>query len=294
MLARHLGGRASQRNTAAAIPQSHLPVESSQYQHMHPQRSYGVWFVFGFVALAAVSLAFSGANWAVWRPATCMPDGCFCEAIRDGAIAQPVNTYSNLAFVLVGLLIIQAVAQGGASPFIRQRAYGYTFGGAVTLIGVGSLFYHASLSFVGQWFDVMGMYLLITFMLLYGAARWLALGGWRFALVYVAINAVLGVLLIAMPEIRRQVFAALVVLTLALEAITWRVHQPRIHYVWLAAATLTFAAGYGIWMLDNERLWCAPESLLQGHALWHVLSALAAGMVALYYRSENTDVSATT
>jgi hypothetical protein len=38
----------------------------------------------------------------------------------------------------------------------------------VILIGLGSWFYHASLAFVGQGFDVAGMYLLGTFMVLYG------------------------------------------------------------------------------------------------------------------------------
>ena len=26
-------------------------------------------------------------NWEAWRPATCMPDSCFCEAVREGVIA---------------------------------------------------------------------------------------------------------------------------------------------------------------------------------------------------------------
>jgi hypothetical protein len=31
-----------------------------------------------------------------------------------------------------------------------------------------------------------------------------------------------------------------------------------------------------IWILDRERVLCAPESLLQGHAVWHILGAIAA------------------
>jgi hypothetical protein len=253
---------------------------------MPTQRSSGIWLIFGLVVMAAAALAFSGITWAGWRPATCMADGCFCEAIHAGTIAQPVNTYTNLAFVLVGLLILNATQRGGESPFMQQRAYGYTFGGAVVLIGLGSLFYHASLSFVGQWFDVMGMYLLITFMLLYDVARLRTMNGRRFALIYVLVNIALGLLLVFIPEVRRQVFALLVVLTLALEVIIWRLRRPNIRYAWLLAAVITFAAAYGIWLLDNSRMLCAPEGLLQGHAVWHVLSALAAGMVFVYYTSQ--------
>jgi len=34
-----------------------------------------------------------------------MPDGCFCEAMRQGAIAQPANFWSSFAFVAAAILI---------------------------------------------------------------------------------------------------------------------------------------------------------------------------------------------
>ena len=56
-----------------------------------------------FICWAALILVFPGAPtvqadadgadihhlgfvWEGWRPATCMPDHCFCEQVRDGAI----------------------------------------------------------------------------------------------------------------------------------------------------------------------------------------------------------------
>jgi len=40
--------------------------------------------------------------WSDLAPATCLPDSCFCEAIGDGLIRQPSNTWSNPGFCLVG------------------------------------------------------------------------------------------------------------------------------------------------------------------------------------------------
>jgi hypothetical protein len=59
-----------------------------------------------FLLVLAAALAFSRLNyyWADWKPATCMPDRCFCEAVRPGAIAQPANTWSSFGFDLVGLM----------------------------------------------------------------------------------------------------------------------------------------------------------------------------------------------
>jgi hypothetical protein len=242
---------------------------------------------FGLIVLASAALAFTGITWAGWRPATCMPDDCFCEAVRDGPIAQPVNTFSNLAFVLVGLLIVAAPPADPRAPFARSPVYGWTYGVAVIVIGLGSLFYHASLTFAGQWFDVMGMYLLGSFMVLYNLARLRPLPGAVFAITYIVANAALGAALIAVPEVRRQLFATLVLVTIASEWWIRRQRQPRIRSGYFLAALGSFALAYGIWILDNERVLCAPESWLQGHAAWHLLSAAAAGFIFLYYRSES-------
>ena len=45
------------------------------------------------------------------------------------------------------------------------------YGCALVAIGPGSYFYHATLTFAGQLCDMSGMYLLITFSLVYGASR---------------------------------------------------------------------------------------------------------------------------
>lgn len=248
-----------------------------------------VWGIFALIALASIAFSLVDVSWAGWRPATCMPDDCFCEAIRPGPIAQPVNTWSNLAFVLVGLLILGVApgsADGRANLMLSQPAYPLVFGASTVVIGLGSLFYHASLSFAGQWFDVMGMYLLATFMALYGVARIRPMRGSRFALIHVAVNAALGALLVVAPEARRLVFAGLILAVIALEVWIALRRRPSIRYAYFGAALVSFAVACAIWVLDNLRVLCAPDSVLQGHALWHLLGALAAGLIYAYYRSE--------
>ena len=100
------------------------------------------------------------AFWSDFEPATCMPDACFCEAVRDGLIRQPSNTWSNLGFCLAGVWM--AVEWG------RQRDVGglrsveaALFALAVFLVGVTSGLYHASLTFFGQTLDVQAMYLVV-------------------------------------------------------------------------------------------------------------------------------------
>ncbi len=247
--------------------------------------------LFAILAFASLALNWVDYSWVGWLPASCMPDDCFCEAHHDGLIRQPINTYSNLAFVLVGLLML-TVARDDWSKGTRHnlmslhRAYPVIFGLAAIVIGGGSFFYHASLTFIGQWFDVMGMYLFVGFAMVYSFARLRPMRPFYFIVGYLAMNAMLGYLLIVNPAIRRQVFAAMVWTALALEILVWLVDSPKIEKRWLAASVASLALGYAMWMLDETGAWCAPTSWLQGHAVWHLLTALAAGLLFVYYRSE--------
>jgi len=250
--------------------------------------------LFLLITLVLIPLSWLPAPWAAWRPATCLPDACFCEAIGTGFIRQPIDTWSNLAFVLVGLLILEDVLRPSSirsNLLARRRVYVIVYAVAVILIGLGSWFYHASLTFVGQWFDVMGMYLLGTFMVLYNVARLRPLGSRNFAVSYVLFNLALGFSLIVVPELRRYLFGLLLVVTIALEVVIHRQRETQIRTIYFIAALLSYGLAQIIWTLDLNHIVCDPDGVLQGHAVWHVLTALSAGLLYLYYRSERGNLS---
>jgi hypothetical protein len=43
---------------------------------------------------------------------------------------------------------------------------------------------------------------------------------------------------------------------------------------------------FTIWNLDQHGTLCTPDSLFQGHAVWHLLGATSLWLTFLYYRSE--------
>jgi hypothetical protein len=58
---------------------------------------------------------------------------------------------------------------------------------------------------------------------------------------------------------------------------------------WFWAGLGIFAVAFAIWNVSRTGgAWCSPESLLQGHALWHLLSAVSVGCFYLYFRAERT------
>ncbi len=227
------------------------------------------------------ALAASSA-WASWRPATCLPDHCFCEGLRESLIRQPANTWSSLAFVAVALWVAARLGR-------RVRAGQAVFGGAETglflgalvLVGLGSAFYHASLTFIGQVFDVSGMYLIATFILLHRLGPRLGAPPGLSVAVFVLANGVLMAVQVSAPSLRRIVFGVLLVSATTVE---WRCS--RAGRSWLAAAALLMALAFAIWFVDLRRLMCDPQSLIQGHAAWHLLGALAAACLYRSYEAE--------
>jgi len=214
------------------------------------------------------------------RAASCMPHSCFCESIRSESIKQPANTFSSLAFVVVAALVL---VRWTRKPSVDRPAYPLIYAFALIVVGLGSAYFHATLSFRGQFADVLGMYLVATFALLYSIDRLRGLSGIALASTYLAMNALLAMLLYWVPVVRRVVFALLIVAVLFVEILIRRKsgHSSATRHLWIAAAIMGFA--FIIWTLDFTRVLCSPESWIQGHAIWHVLGAVAAWYLFRYY-----------
>lgn len=244
----------------------------------------------GIVSVAAAMLALSAAPdlWAGWRPASCWPD-CSCEPVRAAGVRTPINTYTNLAYLIVAAWMwaeLPRVPDAAQRRLCRQPGYAAVLAGALAFLGLGSAFFHASLTFVGQWFDVMGMYLLVSFILLYALARWRGLSGKTFGALYVGLNAVLGAILIVAPALRRQIFMGELVIALGLEVVYLVTRRPPIKVGYLIAGLAIFFFSDRLRAWDMAAWACRPESWLQPHPLYHIISAAAIGLLYLYYRSE--------
>lgn len=249
--------------------------------------------VFGMVLMALQPIGHSAFDWQHWRPATCLPDGCFCEALRTTGIRQPSNAWSSLAFVLAAFLIVGHAFARRLAPEIAPRnvmeqklVYPITLALILMLIGFGSAFYHASLSFAGQFVDVFGMYLIATFILLYNIGRLRPISATTAVASYVLINLVLAALLYEFPLLRRFMFGVVLLVALSVEIPIRRRRQPMLNGTLLWSAIAVMAIGFAIWVLDLTKTFCAPSGVVQGHAIWHVAGAVSALLLYYFYCSE--------
>lgn len=234
-------------------------------------------------------------------PDECIAVGdCYCEAPRGGMAEQPANAWSNLGFVVVGLAVLADTARrrqrDSPARMEADRQYARLYGAVAIFLGLGSFAFHGSLKAWGGYVDVQSMHAFVAFVIVYDLAR---IHDWRwgrflavFAGLLAGFSALIGMI---PPEHGRTMFSVVVVVTLIVEAAVsypalrpWALRPivPR-RMPWFWAGLGTFAVAFAVWNVSRTAgPWCDPHSLLQGHALWHLLTAASVACFYLYFRAE--------
>lgn len=189
-----------------------------------------------------------------------------CERCRDGLVAQPVNTASSLAYVAAGAWV-WATSRRAGHPALAGSL-------AIAAIGVGSVAYHGPGGRLGQWMHDAA--LVATGALALGHTltdrRSISLS------VAAAASVVGGAALAAEPRLGTP--APVVLTAMAAAAVTFR-HRWTTPGGREAGALAVLAGAGAVHTLSRTGgPWCRPDSLLQGHALWHVATAAALAQLA--------------
>jgi len=235
----------------------------------------------GLIALAVVGVVLwlMGQGGYPAGPDECIALGdCYCEAIHFGAlVAQPANSWSNGGFALVGLLVLAGFGGLiGSSLIATENAVRRMYGGIALFLAVGSFLFHGTMRAWGGYLDLLSMHAFIAFLLAYDITRirgggLAMLSKWFWPLL-AGFAVVLG---LVRPEYGKVVFAALVVVTLVVEFFAGRGATVVHRWPWFWTGLGVFVAANVVWNLSRTPgPWCDPDSLFQGHALWHLLSAL--------------------
>ena len=225
----------------------------------------------------------------------------FCEwsfrALVDPAsrvVRQPANTFSNLGFVLAGLAIAwRAGRRERLGPTLAARpGLVIALAVVVALLGPASAAMHATQSDLGGQLDMLSMYLIAALVLAYAVTR-LRHGGTGTFVVTFAVALALSEIadrtggpIPVLMHTGNLAFATVLLVAVGIEIVLAR-RREGVGLRWGAASLAAFGLAFGIWNLGKSaQPWCDPDSLLQPHAAWHVLCALAAYALFRGYAGE--------
>jgi len=175
-----------------------------------------------------------------------------CERILAGWLGQPVNSLTSFAFVVAGV-------------HVWRRSHRLV-GLASVATGVGSFLFHGPMPPGAEWaHDVSLAWLLVT--VATAGTRWERLGG-------APSLAVVGLGLAVVPAAGDPLGA--LAAAGAIGSVLWR---DRSRSTVTALGILCIAAAIGRLSATGGPL-CVPDSIVQGHGLWHLGAALSIALWA--------------
>ncbi|MCU0701015.1 MAG: ceramidase domain-containing protein [Myxococcaceae bacterium] len=208
-----------------------------------------------------------------------LPNVKWCEETLCSWVAEPTNTWSNLAFLVTAAAIFVVTRRETSRT---ERFWPV----AAFWVGVTSLVYHASVTFVLQVFDFFGMYFFFSLVLLLNLVRLELLSKERlFPVLWASIiGLTVFTVVVAKASLPVQgIVGVMLVAGIVTEA--WATVKRKSQVRWFLGALAFIAVAGAFSASDVSRRWCDPtDHVFQGHAIWHVLNAVGIGLAYVHYR----------
>lgn len=209
--------------------------------------------------------------------------GEHCEAIKQNSfLVQQANFWSNFAYLAAGLLI-----------WLRKRTVMDAWIGATfCFLAIGSGFFHGTLTSSGQYLDIIGIYAVLTALIIkgiFGIANLQSPGPVLSGILFIsslALSIIAGVFkndfILFDSDIWTPLLAASLAILIVIRSIfdllnkkTWWILDRWVISIimiisFIAAGIFKFGDGEGNFLCNL----LGSNPVLQGHALWHLTSAL--------------------
>ena len=195
-----------------------------------------------------------------------------CEHIGQGLLAQPANTLSSLAYVLAGVLLLWRALAGRSGARIAPAVYAVTVIG----VGIGSAAFHGPMPPWGRFAHDLSIAAVLAFVIGYDVA--LARGASANAglAVFVGVTGACAVVLALSPDAGNGLDAVLVTGAVVAEIGATRSAPGRATAdgrLWIVIVGVVAIGALLNALGRTDAPLCEPDSPVQLHALWHVLTA---------------------
>ena len=312
-------------------------MTENRFFHFYLALSISFIFLFVFFILSSFGLIQSSEGASLIGEAS-----RWCERISGGLFREPLNTLSNLGFMVAGLYMFWVICndrQNSINPFIGITTISLLYASVVIYLGPGSMLMHGTNTEWGGWADNLSMIMFIilpwlyniysmsnwtskqllsiyiSIVIIYSIWRWFT--DWGLGINFNLFGVSIGLWAISetlyrfwTPSFRfLSGFVGFIVLmlfgTLPNEVFSnfseyWWVilfwlpgllatNKPlnTRTYKWYFLGMIAYFSAFAIWLTgvpDNEL--CEPDSIIQAHSIWHLLSALATYFFFLHFRDE--------
>ena len=266
----------------------------------------------------------------------------WCERVSGGLFREPLNTLSNLGFMVAGLYMFWVICndkQDSTNPFIGITPISLLYASVVIYLGPGSMLMHGTNTEWGGWADNLSMIMFIilpwlyniysmsswtskqllsiyiSIVIIYSIWRWFT--DWGLGINFNLFGVSIGLWAISetlyrfwSPSFRfLSGFVGFIVLLLFgilpnevfnnFSEYWWVIlfwlpgllasKKPvnRRTYKWYFLGMIAYFSAFAILLTgvpDHEL--CEPDSIIQAHSIWHLLSALATYFFFLHFRDE--------
>jgi hypothetical protein len=255
----------------------------------------GIWF--------CLNTVLDGSIWNGMTPSKSALTVEYCEFNNtEKLFHQSMNTYSNLAYFFFGILIVLLAFEDyknkgmqGLNRMAQFPLLSAFMGVCFIYLSFGSAFFHASLTWVGQRVDMNGTYGLSVALLGIGLYQVLQKINFTEKIKRYWIGA-LGVLLLAFLKIHLMVSSSillpiLILTNLALSITNYIQFRKERSLIFPILSLVLLVIAVKIRTLDVQKVDCDPYSWYQGHAVWHLLTAMSSFCSYAFYRFTPLSIS---
>jgi hypothetical protein len=195
-----------------------------------------------------------------------------CETIGSGVFAQPINAVSSLSFSLIGLAAIWwATRVEGNERIVR-----IVFGVLMVFTGAGSVMFHGPQGPGSQFGHDVTFLVTVWFVAVINTAeanRWQRSVEWG---TFIAGSIVLSLALVLSPGWTNVLMVATVISLVVSDVVLHR--NGRVRTWWYVVSLVTIMVAVAMFLLGRTGApLCDPDSVFQGHGLWHMLAAISLG-----------------
>ena len=244
-----------------------------------------------------LNLHFDGSIWQTMQQSKSALTAEYCELDHYAHFfRQSINTYSNLAYFFLGMIAVLISFYDKTDKIenknlVQQFPFiSCFFGVCLIYLSIGSAFFHASLTWIGQRIDMNATYSICIVLIGISYYRLLIKenASNQFKRIFVGCLFLIVILFIQVHLLISSLYLLpfLILLIICGTVLNYLQNKPNFNISFAILSLLLMIGAFILRTMDVQKIACDPTSVYQGHALWHFFTGMSAFLLYWFYRSE--------